>query len=62
MLTLLHRFAALTLTLAVLSWLLPEGSVRRTAMLAAGVAMAAAGTLILFLTLGRRDRLPEESA
>ena len=37
MLTLLHRFAALTLTLAVLTWLLPEGSVRRTAMLAAGV-------------------------
>lgn len=40
MLTLLHRFAALTLTLAVLSWLLPEGSVRRTAMLAAGLMAA----------------------
>ena len=44
MLTLLHRFAALTLTLAVLTWLLPEGSVRRTAMLAAGL-MAALGFL-----------------
>ena len=40
MLTLLHRFAALTLTLGVLSWLLPEGSVRRTAMLAAGLMAA----------------------
>ena len=40
MLTLLHRFAALTLTLAVLSWLLPEGSLRRTAMLAAGLMAA----------------------
>ena len=40
MLTLLHRFAALTLTLAVLTWLLPEGSVRRTAMLAAGLIAA----------------------
>ena len=40
MLTLLHRFAALTLTLAVLTWLLPEGSVRRTAMLAAGLMAA----------------------
>ena len=38
------------------------GALGVTAMLAAGVAMAAAGTLILFLTLGRRDRLPEESA
>lgn len=32
-----------------------------TAMLTAGVGMAALGTLILFLTLGRRDHLPEES-
>ena len=40
MLTLLHRFAALTLTLAVPTWLLPEGSVRRTAMLAAGLIAA----------------------
>lgn len=40
MLTLMHRFAALTLTLAVLSWLLPEGSLRRTAMLAAGLMAA----------------------
>lgn len=40
MLTLMHRFAALTLTLAVLTWLLPEGSVRRTAMLAAGLMAA----------------------
>ena len=31
-----------------------------TAMLTAGVGMAAMGALILFLTLGRRDRLPEE--
>lgn len=30
-----------------------------TAMLTAGVGMAALGTLILFFTLGRRDRLPE---
>lgn len=32
-----------------------------TAMLTAGVGMAAAGTLILFLTLGRRDRQMEEN-
>lgn len=37
------------------------GSFGVTAMLTAGVGMAAAGTLILFLTLGRRDRLPEET-
>ena len=36
------------------------GSLGVMAMLSAGVGMAAAGTLILFLTLGRRDRLPEE--
>ena len=36
------------------------GSLGVIAMLSAGVGMAAAGTLILFLTLGRRDRLPEE--
>ena len=37
------------------------GSFGVTAMLTAGAAMAAAGTLVLFLTLGRRDRLPEVS-
>ena len=40
MLTLLHRFTALTLIVGVLSWLLPEGSLRRTAMLAAGLMAA----------------------
>ena len=40
MLTLLHRFSALTLMLGVLSWLLPEGSLRRTAMMAAGLMAA----------------------
>ena len=40
MLMLLHHFSTLTLMLGVLSWLLPEGSLRRTAMIAAGLMAA----------------------
>lgn len=40
MMTLLHRFAALALILSVLSSLLPEGTLRRTALMAAGLIVA----------------------
>lgn len=40
MLTLLHRFAALTLILSVLHALLPEGVMRRTALMCAGLIAA----------------------
>ena len=40
MLTLLHPFAALTVITGVLSWLLPEGSLRRTALLSASLLTA----------------------
>lgn len=40
MLTLLHRFAALTLILTVLHTLLPEGVMRRTALMCAALIAA----------------------
>ena len=39
MLTLLHRFAALTLLLISMHALLPDGAMRRTAMMCAGLIM-----------------------
>lgn len=40
MLTLLHRFAALTLLLSALHTLLPDSTMRRTAMMCAGLIVA----------------------
>ena len=40
MLTLLHRFAALTLVLGAIRTLLPDGTLRRTAMMCAGLIAA----------------------
>lgn len=40
MLTLIPRFAALTMIMSILSALLPAGSLRRTALMAAGLFIA----------------------
>lgn len=40
MISLMHRFAALTLILAVIHALLPEGAMRRTALMCAGLLLA----------------------